>query len=119
MTGKSQRTSTKKQEGPSQRRRTKVYALLPILVALVVAFSAACGPAESQLAPVSQLSTKIRNAPPVVQEAYRFALANPELLEKLPCYCGCGNMEHMDNLDCFVQDFNPDGSVVFDYHALG
>lgn len=36
---------------------------------------------EVQLAPVSQLSEKVRRAPPVVQEAYRFAIANPEVPE--------------------------------------
>lgn len=74
---------------------------------------------EIQLAPVSQLSEKVRSAPLVVQEAYRYAIANPETLAKYPCYCGCGNMGHMNNLDCFIQDLNPDGSIVFDHHALG
>jgi hypothetical protein len=70
------------------------------------------------LAPASQLSEKVRGAPPVVQEAYRFAIANPEILAKLPCYCGCGNMGHMSNLDCFAEEIAEDGSVVFGYHAL-
>lgn len=55
----------------------------------------------------------------MVQEAYRMAIANPEILEKYPCYCGCGKMGHQSNLDCFVHDVNPDGSIVFDDHALG
>ena len=72
-----------------------------------------------QLAPVSQLPAKVQSAPPVVQEAYRIAIANPELLTKFPCYCGCGKMGHMNNLECFIKDSNADGSIVFDYHALG
>ncbi len=74
---------------------------------------------EIQLASASLLSDKVRSAPPVVQEAYRFAIANPEVLSKLPCYCGCGGMGHMSNLDCFIQEVKPDGSIAFDYHALG
>jgi hypothetical protein len=79
---------------------------------------ATAGP-EIQLASASSLSDKVRSAPPVVQEAYRFAIANPEVLSKLPCYCGCGGMGHMSNLDCFIQEVKPDGSIAFDYHALG
>jgi hypothetical protein len=72
-----------------------------------------------ELAPVAQLSDPIRRAPAVVQEAYRFALANPDVLDKLPCYCGCGGMGHDSNLDCFVERFEPSGGgVVFGYHAL-
>lgn len=77
------------------------------------------GPKEIQLVSFSQLPDKVRKAPPVVQEAYRFALSNPETLSKLPCYCSCGNVGHESNLDCFASEINDDGSVVFDYHALG
>lgn len=73
---------------------------------------------EIQLASVSLLSDKLRSAPQVVQEAYRFAIANPEILEKLPCYCGCGSMGHTSDLDCFIEEFKPDGSVAFGYHAF-
>jgi hypothetical protein len=96
--------------------------LLVALVALLAACqsdAAAPEAQEVQLAPASQLSAQVRSAPPVVQEAYRFAIANPDVLSKLPCYCGCGNMGHMSNLDCFVQEVKGDGSIVFESHALG
>jgi len=73
---------------------------------------------EITLAPVSQLPEKVRRAPPVVQEGYRFAIANPEVLAKLPCYCGCGSMGHTSDLDCFIEEFKPDGTIVFGYHAF-
>ena len=72
-----------------------------------------------QLAPASQLTGQVAAAPPVVREAYRFAIANPEVLSKIPCYCGCGAMDHDSNLDCFVESIEPDGSIVFGDHALG
>ena len=74
---------------------------------------------EVQLASASLLSDKVRSAPPVVREAYLFAIANPEVLTKLPCYCGCGGMGHTSSLDCFIQEFRPDGSIAFDHHAFG
>ena len=57
-------------------------------------------------------------APAVVREAYRFAVANPEPLSQIPCYCACGGVGHESNLDCFIQAVEPDGSVTFDHHAL-
>ncbi len=112
-----------------QKPRNGLYIALAILATLLVGVGAiwfltrsgeaASAGTKSPLAPASQLSAKVQSAPPVVQEAYRFAIANPETLAKFPCYCGCGQMGHMDNLECFVKDFNADGSIVFDYHALG
>lgn len=119
-----------------QKPRNGLYIALAILATLLVGVGAiwfltrsgeagstkpeaASAGTKSPLAPASQLSAKVLSAPPVVQEAYRFAIANPETLSKFPCYCGCGQMGHMDNLECFVKDFNADGSIVFDYHALG
>ena len=70
------------------------------------------------LAPLSQMPAYVQTAPRSVQEAYRFAVANPNLLEQMPCYCGCGKVRHDDNIDCYVKAFNPDGSVAkFDNHA--
>ena len=44
-----------------------------------------------------------------ISQAYRIAREAPELLERMPCYCGCfrGN-GHRSNLDCYV-----------DRHAFG
>lgn len=73
---------------------------------------------EITLAPLSQMPDFVQTAPPTVQEAYRFAVANRDLLEQMPCYCGCGGVGHESNADCYVKAFNPDGSVAeFDNHA--
>lgn len=35
--------------------------------------------------------------------AYQIAQADPELVENLPCYCGCYKTHnHQNNLDCYV-----------------
>jgi protein-disulfide isomerase len=66
-----------------------------------------------------ELPPEIRQLPPEVQEAYRFALDNPEVLEVIPCYCGCGSVGHMNNRMCYVRSESADGQVVFDDHAAG
>ena len=35
------------------------------------------------------------------------------------CYCGCGNVGHTSNLDCYLADIDESGTITFDNHALG
>lgn len=79
---------------------------------------------ELKLAPVSALPVAMQNAPVNVREAYQFALANQETLQKIPCYCGCGaghsgEAPHKSVKDCFVREVNPDGTVEWDEMGLG
>jgi hypothetical protein len=60
-----------------------------------------------------------RRASAEVQEAYRFAVANPDVLRWMPCFCGCAGQGHAANLDCHVAEFRPDGSVLLDAMGFG
>jgi hypothetical protein len=71
------------------------------------------------MAPVSELPPAMQSAPERVREAYQFAVANPEPLKNVPCYCGCGAMGHGSNYDCYIKDAPGSGKIVFDEHALG
>ena len=97
-------------------------ALLLLMLALVISACAASpttSPVELTLAPKSALPDFAQNAPPEVQEAYRFAIANPDVLRLYPCYCGCSAVGHTNNLDCYVKEFRADGSIDFEIHAFG
>ncbi|MBE4910136.1 hypothetical protein IMZ08_19035 [Bacillus luteolus] len=49
---------------------------------------------------------------------YTAAANHQELLEQIPCYCGCGDsVGHRDSYDCFVHQNNADGSIVWDDHG--
>jgi hypothetical protein len=68
-----------------------------------------------ELAPLADMPDYVHEAPPYIQEAYRFAVVNKEVLEKIPCYCGCNNIGHQDNYQCYV---SADGSIVeYESHA--
>jgi hypothetical protein len=100
-----------------QPTKTVLFVLLSGLV--LVALSA-CGGGNArqiELAPASALPPDIQQTAPQFQEAYRFAIANPELLSQFPCYCGCGGMGHQNNYDCYVQEVLADGSIIFEPHA--
>jgi hypothetical protein len=71
------------------------------------------------MAPQAELPGFAHEAEHRVQEAYRFAIANPDVLAKIPCYCGCGTMGHQHALDCFIKDVQPGGTIEFDNHAAG
>ena len=79
---------------------------------------------EIKLAPVSALPKEIKDAPLSVREAYQYTLANPEIFDKIPCYCGCGEghsgeAAHQSVKECFVQEIQADGTVVWDGMGLG
>ena len=105
--------------------KTSFIALtLFFLLALVVSLSACNNSTEAtspeiKLAPESALPDFARNAPPQVKEAYRFAIANPDTLQKLPCYCGCGALGHQSNYNCYIKGANANGVMQFDNHATG
>jgi hypothetical protein len=68
---------------------------------------------------MSEMPAEVQSAPEIVRGAYQFAVANPDVLTQLPCYCGCGGMGHTSNYACYVAGENEDGVMEFDNHALG
>lgn len=103
-------------------RMIRHHALAGLLF-LTLALSACnaggeAGSRELNLAPLSSLPAEMQSAPVSVREAYQFALANPEVLKQIPCYCGCGPMGHTSNYSCYLEE-NQGSEPVFDEHALG
>jgi hypothetical protein len=97
-----------------------------ILISGFLLAACAGGPSQSsvksgslKLAPVSALPMEMQNAPTTVRTAYQFAVANPDALRNVPCYCGCGAIGHKSNLACYVKEFDDSGKPVFDSHAMG
>ncbi|WP_157130882.1 PCYCGC motif-containing (lipo)protein [Halobacillus mangrovi] len=53
-----------------------------------------------------------------MQTLYTAVSQNKDLLENMPCYCGCGeSVGHKNNYDCFIHETKANGSVVWDDHA--
>jgi len=52
-----------------------------------------------------------------VQEVYRFAASNGAILRYIPCYCGCVNIGHTSNEDCYIASRHPDDTITFTSHA--
>lgn len=67
--------------------------------------------------PAGQLPTFAASESPLVQNAYRYAVAQPDALRTIPCYCGCEGVGHRHNGDCYVQARHSDGTVTFTSHG--
>jgi hypothetical protein len=72
-----------------------------------------------KMAPLAGMPAEVLSAPTVVQQAYQFAAANPDVMTQIPCYCGCGSIGHTSNYDCYVGETGQDGLIAYDTHALG
>ena len=101
------------------------YLIYPLLI-LSLVFSgllSACSTPDAghsfPMAGMDEMPADVQSAPVTVQQAYQFAVANPDVLTQLPCYCGCGAAGHTSNYDCYVAEQKSDGNYQFDNHALG
>ena len=48
----------------------------------------------------------------VLEDVHTFAAQHPEVLDYVPCFCGCENAGHRGNTDCFVQRRAPSGEIL-------
>jgi hypothetical protein len=55
----------------------------------------------------------------MIQQVYEFAARHPEVLQYVPCYCGCERQGHRGNHDCFVKSRAADGRIIqWDEHGF-
>lgn len=67
---------------------------------------------------IETLPTFLKEKPEDMKTIYSAAAKNKELLESMPCYCGCGDSAgHRNNYDCFIYNNKDDGAIVWDDHA--
>ena len=55
-----------------------------------------------------------------VLAVFQFAALHPEVLHHIPCFCGCQNMGHRHNDDCFVKSRDERGvPTEWEAHGMG
>lgn len=102
----------------------KVFSLLVILpLVFTILTSCSTGSSTGQhdltMASMDGMPREVQSAPTIVQQAYQFAAANPDVMKQIPCYCGCGAMGHTSNYACYVSGVDENGTITYDSHALG
>jgi len=103
--------------------KTRQLLFLSNIVVLLTTTISACS-TQSQsgdlhMMPLDEMPAEVQSAPVTVQEAYQFAAATPDVMKNIPCYCGCGDIGHTSNYDCYVSDVDSQSKITFDNHALG
>jgi hypothetical protein len=73
---------------------------------------------DHPMAGLNLLPPDMRQLPAPTEEAFLFSVANPEVAQAIPCYCGCVGLGHVSSYDCYVAEVEPNGALVFDAHAL-
>ena len=108
----------------SKTYNQRLLILSPIILLSIISLSGCklantSSSQELKMAPISQMPADVQKAPVTVQEAYQFTFANPEIMQSVPCYCGCGAAGHKSNSDCYVKEVNSSGEITYDQHGLG
>ena len=105
----------------SRKFTQRFFAFIAALL-LFFLLSGCSGGGEEEgvkLYPADQLPEDVQAASQAVEEAYQFAAANPDIMQHIPCYCGCGSMGHTSNYSCYISSVDEAGNITFDNHALG
>ena len=75
---------------------------------------------DAPLPPLPFIPNMVPRPVEVISEVYEYAARNPDVLEFVPCFCGCETAGHKANAHCFVQSRNPDGTVKeWETHGMG
>ena len=98
-----------------------VLIFMPVFMAFLSGCSSKATSTQEDLSMASMdgMPAEVKAAPVTVQQAYQFAVANPDVMQRIPCYCGCGAMGHTSNYACYVDDADANGNITYDTHALG
>jgi len=109
---------------PHMFSKTRKILFLIVIAALTATAVSTCSTSQSDevrlaMTPLDQMPMDVQSAPVAVREAYQFNVANPDIMKNIPCYCGCGNIGHTSNYDCYVSSVDDKGNIAFENHALG
>ncbi len=79
----------------------------------------AMGDIAEETSSMHELPMFLKDQTDNIKTIYKASAASQELLEKIPCYCGCGeSVGHKNNYDCFVRENKKNGGVVWDSHGV-
>lgn len=76
------------------------------------------GDTQEATASMKELPTFLNGKDETMQLIYQVAAENHDLLQWIPCYCGCAeSADHQHNGHCFYKEIREDGVVVWDDHG--
>jgi len=100
----------------------RFWFFLTLALVIIGSLTAGCSvtPDDHKLkmASLDSMPQDVKTSPVTVQQAYQFAVANPDVMKQIPCYCGCGKVGHTSNYSCYVAG-EKNGKIEYDLHAVG
>lgn len=76
------------------------------------------GDIQEATSSIDELPTFLKNQTSELQTIYALSAQVSDVLKYIPCYCGCGESAgHESNLNCFIDEIQEDGTVVWDDHG--
>ena len=76
--------------------------------------------ADADIPPLPETPFMTARPMEVVRAVYTFAARHPEVLSKMPCFCGCQSRGHKHNDDCFVASRDARGRpTAWEPHGAG
>ncbi len=76
------------------------------------------GDLQEMTASANVLPSFLDDKPEDMRLVYQVAGTATDILDYMPCYCGCGESAgHGSNTNCFIDEIREDGSVVWDDHG--
>ncbi|WP_245948297.1 PCYCGC domain-containing protein [Paenibacillus sambharensis] len=80
--------------------------------------TAANGDLREATASSDELPSFLDSKPEELVNVYRLAAEHSDLLDWIPCYCGCGTIAgHTSSRNCFIYEVQEDGTMVWDDHG--
>jgi hypothetical protein len=85
---------------------TLIIGVVAVILLAGIAYAVLSGGSTSQKTTESNIKLpSYAYTNPLTLKAYRYATEHPEILEQIPCYCGCGGHSgHRFLRDCFIHD---------------
>ena len=123
----SKSSSTKQALEFETLNRTMITAKITLSILFLtfaVLLLAACSPQAQMpghnhpMTPLAEMPEMVVETEAVVQEAYQFTVANPDVASQIACYCGCVGMGHKSSYDCYLSRTDANGELTFDNHAI-
>lgn len=74
---------------------------------------------DGPLPPIPAVAFVPPRSPEVVKATYEFAARRPDVLQYVPCFCGCERSGHVGNDTCFVKSRDASGRPTWDLHGMG
>jgi hypothetical protein len=92
----------------------------PAAAAPAPASSSTSSPSSPSYLPLPDVPFAPARPMPIVEAVFHFAADHPEVLSRIPCFCGCENRGHKHNDDCFVAARDERGRVTaWEPHGIG